>query len=60
MMNNIDVKKLEDIIKLMEKYKLDILEIEGIKVVKTKHDYPLPQAKVVDTDEDLLLWSANE
>lgn len=58
-MNNIDVKKLEDIIKLMEKYRLDILEIEGIKVVKTKHEYPLPQPKAIDKDEDLL-WSANE
>jgi hypothetical protein len=60
MMNNIDVKKLEEIIKLMENYKLDVLEIEGIKLVKTKHEYPAFQPKAIDQDEDLLLWSAKE
>lgn len=38
-MNNIDLDKLEAVLQLVDKHKLEILEIEGLKIVKTKHDY---------------------
>lgn len=53
-MNNIDLDKLESVLQLMEKYKMDLVEIDGLKLVKTKHDYPSPKTPKPLTDDELL------
>ena len=53
-MNNIDLDKLESVLQLMEKYKMDLVEIDGLKLVKTKHDYPSPKLGKQLTDDELL------
>lgn len=61
-MNNIDIERLEIIMELAVKHKFDVVEFDGIKLVKTKHDYPQtkPNEPSKDELEDLLYYSANQ
>ena len=61
-MNNINMDDLETIMELAVKHKFDVVEFNGIKLVKTKHDYPQtkPDEPSKDELEDLLYYSANQ
>lgn len=36
------MEDLEHLLSLVKDYKLDMIEIDGIKIIKSKHDYPQP------------------
>lgn len=52
-------KDLEKLILLMKKHKVDCLEIEGKKIIISKHDSPVPdhQKQSHDVDEELEFWN---
>ncbi len=65
MSNNINLEQLERIIKLMLDNRLDVLEIDGIKLVKTRYevfpDYPMAKASertAEELEDELLFHSA--
>jgi hypothetical protein len=58
-MDNNKLNLVESLIKLLVENKLDVLEVDGIKIYKTKHDFIHIQTKSKETDDDLL-WSVNE
>ena len=54
------IKQLEEIMKLMQKYQVDHVDMDGLKVNKAYHDFASPDDKPgkVETDEDLLFYSS--
>jgi hypothetical protein len=52
-------KDIEKLIILMKKHKVDCLEIEGKRIVISKHDYGAPanQEKNEDVDSELEFWN---
>lgn len=64
-----DLRKVKSLLKLLEEYHLDILEVGNIKLVKSKHIIqPAKPIKTADktntkeaplSDEDLLYWSVS-
>ena len=59
LINNLD--DLEKLIVLCKKHRTDLVEVEGVKVVVTKHEYPdtpIAAATNQEDDEDLLYYSA--
>ena len=36
------MEQLEHLLTLVKEFKLDMIEIDNIKVIKSKHDYPTP------------------
>ena len=54
------MKQLEDIMKLMQQYRIDQVELGGMKVTKSYHEFPqTPQpTQPEETDEDILFYSA--
>jgi hypothetical protein len=58
------IKHLEEILKLMTQYKVNNVEIDGVKVEKLYHEFPEQDKKNVKsydsmTDEELLFMSSN-
>lgn len=61
-----NIKRIKILLELVDKHKLDYLEVDGIKITKTKHRWEeatqSPQKQTTpptDEDEELLFWSAN-
>lgn len=53
------MEELDHLIQMMDLYKLDAVEVDGIRLVKTKHNF-LPPAKPENkTEDEDLFWSAN-
>lgn len=55
------LQQIEQLLQFVQDFKLDMLEVDNIKIIKSKHDYP--QAKPEpskDELEDLLYYSANQ
>jgi hypothetical protein len=52
-------KDLEKLILLMKKHRVDCLEIEGQRIVITKHDAPqnIKQPAAFESDDELELWN---
>ena len=55
------LKDLKALIELLKAQKVDILELEGLKIVISRHDYPLPKKKEekVETEDDILFYHEN-
>lgn len=54
------LEQLERLLQLVTNYKLDALEVDGIRIVKTKHDYQLQSPTKQPESDDDLFWSADE
>jgi len=39
------MEQLEHLLSLVKDYKLDMIEVDNIKIIKSKHDYPTPLNK---------------
>lgn len=53
-----NLKDLEKVIVLMKKHKIDNLDVEGIKILITKHESaPVPVQNNKNIDEELEFWS---
>ena len=53
------IEQVERLIHLAITHKLDLLEIDNIKIVKTKHEFLQPSPPKSQQDEDdLLHWSS--
>jgi hypothetical protein len=52
-------KDLEKLIVLMKKHKVDCLEIEGKKIMISRHDAPVPKDQNTshEVDEELEFWN---
>lgn len=57
-----NVQQLTTILKLVSEFKLDMLEIDGIKIIKSKHEFPQIKSKEQQQDEleELLYLSSNQ
>ena len=53
------IKQLEEIMKLMQKYQVDHVELDGVKVNKTLHLGPEEDSARPVTDEELLFYSSD-
>jgi hypothetical protein len=47
------LEQIQRLVQMLYDNKLDLLEVDNIKIVKTKHDFPQPKSKPF-SDEDLL------
>ena len=59
------IKQLEEVLKLMTKYKVNSVEVDGIKVEKLYHEFPEQEKKNPKTfdsmtDEEYLFMSAEQ
>lgn len=54
------LEQLERLLQLVSNYKLDALEVDGIRIVKTKHDFTTIQPAKSKDDNDDLFWSADQ
>lgn len=45
-------EQIEEIMQLMTKYRVDLVEVEGIKVVMTRHAPPAPPPKSKKDDDE--------
>ncbi len=52
------LEQIDHLVKLVVNNKLDALEVDNIRIVKTKHDYQISKPKDDVSDDDILLWSA--
>lgn len=59
-----DLKQIEELMVLMTKHKIDQIEVEGMKLVKSKHEMPAQNKdnssfnkRVNLSDEELLFYS---
>ena len=43
-----DIKRLFE---LMKEFKIDFIDVEGIKVTKTRHELPQPKVNPLDDDD---------
>ena len=58
----LDLKQIEQLIKLVKDNRLDHLSFAGLAITKSKHE-PLPIEKKKDKemdDEELIYWSASK
>ncbi len=58
---NLNLKKPEEVMILMKKYKVDFIEVDGVKINKSYHDHDelvIPPSKQAEIDEDELFYSA--
>lgn len=57
------IKDIEKLMFLMKKHKIDCLEVEGVKLTISKHDFSSTTSKQKsqqDADDELLFWSARQ
>ena len=56
------LQQIEQLLQFVQDFKLDMLEVDNIKIIKSKHDYPQakPNEPSKDELEDLLYYSANQ
>ncbi len=56
------LQQIEKLLQFVQEFKLDMLEVDNIKIIKSKHDYPQtkPNEPSKDELEDLLYYSANQ
>ena len=60
------IRTIRALLKLVDEFKVDSLEVDGVKIVKTRHiiDNPLiiesKATKTNQDDDDLLYYSADE
>lgn len=49
------MEELQQLLDLIKDYKLDMIEIDNIKIIKSKHDYPQPlkNGNPLTKDEEL-------
>jgi hypothetical protein len=57
------IKDIEKLMFLMKKHKIDFLEVEGVKITISKHDFSTntqKQKSQHEADDELLFWSARQ
>lgn len=63
------IEKVEQLAQIVEKFKLDSIEVEGLKITKSKHTYSEAELKKLwpsqslpskpgEIDDETLFWSA--
>jgi succinyl-CoA synthetase beta subunit len=59
-MQDIDLDTLQTIMGLMTKYQIDSVEINGLKLMKSQHNFVEPQPKHQQNDDALLYYSSDQ